>query len=217
MPQRIKRDYRQMGSSPAKFLPTCKRIKQSLADRENYPDSWWGGHLALRDHCFETVDALEVACHLASDGGKSLIHERDKLILEMIQILDEIASLLECWAVRKPEMLLNSGFALTKERRSPSRSRAALTAAIDFLVVNLGEEGKAAGSVSSQPGAWNQEIHINTKDPSVEADWLHKGIYHDPSSMIMEDLLHGNNSFRMRYHGPDGAGPWSATVTLFVT
>jgi hypothetical protein len=215
--RRIKRDYRQLRNSPTKFLPACKKIRQSLSDKLNYPDSWWGGNLPLRDQCFEKVDALEVSCHLASDGGKSLIRERDKLIEEVIPMLDEIASLLESGAVRNPDLLLKSGFSLTKERRSQNRARLPLTASTDFVVVNLGELGKAKASASSMPGGWNQEIHINTKDPSAEADWIHKDIFADPGCMVMENLAQGNTFFRMRHHGPDGAGPWSPTVSLFIT
>lgn len=215
--QRIKRDYRQLQNSPSKFLPACKKVKQSLIDRKNFPDSWWGPNLDLRDQFVEKVDALEVSCHLASDGSRSLIRERDKLIEEVMHMLDEIASLLDAGAVRNPDVLVNSGFTLAKERRSTNRRRLPLTASTDFLVVNLGEGGKAVATASPMSGAWNQEIHINTKDPSKEADWFHKAMFHDPSSMVMENLDKGNTFFRMRYHGPDGAGPWSATVSLFVT
>ncbi|MCM0083929.1 hypothetical protein L4X63_20305 [Geomonas sp. Red32] len=40
-------------------------------------------------------------------------------------ILDEIASVLEGAAVRKPEILLSCGFDLTKERRKGTRSKGA--------------------------------------------------------------------------------------------
>lgn len=214
--RRIKRDYRQLRGAPARFLPAAKTVKQSLSNRQNYPDSWWV-NIALRDRYFERVDALEVSCHLASDGGKSLIRERDRIIEEVVQMLDEIALLLEAGAVRDPELLLNSGFNLAKERRSSNRTRLPLTASSDFGVTNLGDVGMAEASASSIAGAWNQEIHVNTKDPSAEGDWIHKGIFPDPRSMVMEGLDKGNTFFRMRHHGPDGPGPWSGTVSLFIT
>lgn len=216
-PTRVKGELRGLRNAPSKFLVACKRAKQSLSDKDNYPDSWWEGDITLRDDCFEKVDALEQACHLASDGSRTLIRERDKLIDEIIPLFDELASLLESRSVRNPDVLLKSGFPVIKERRSPNRTRLPLAASTDFLVVNLAEGGKAEASASPMPGGWNQEIHVNTKNPSLEADWVHKAIFASPDSMIMENLESGNTFFRMRHHGPNGPGPWSSTVTLFIT
>jgi hypothetical protein len=215
--RRIKRDYRQQQKTPTRFLPTCQRIQQSLSSRQNYPDSWWGANITLRDQYCEKVDALVVSCHLASDGSKTQMRERDRLIDEVTQLLDEIASLLESGAVRNPELLLNSGFSLAKERRGPNRSKTPVTAPTDFQVVNLPELGMADASSSPMPGSWNQEIHVNTRDPLAEADWLHKGIFPSSRSMVISNLDKGNTFFRMRHHGPDGPGPWSATVSLLIT
>ncbi|HBG03965.1 MAG: hypothetical protein A2075_14365 [Geobacteraceae bacterium GWC2_58_44] len=213
--RRIKREYRQR-SSPAKFLTFCKKVKLSLTDNPNYPDLTWGANTTLRQKYFEKVDGLEVSCHLASNGDRLLIRERDKLIQEIILTLDEIASFLEAASIRNPDALFSTGFSVTQERRSSHRIRLALTAPTDFTVVNSGERGKAVGSASSMPGAYNQEIHINKRDPSVEEDWFHKAIFADVD-MKMENLEPGNTFFRMRHHGPDGPGPWSAIVSTMLT
>jgi hypothetical protein len=52
---------------------------------------------------------------------------------------------------------------------------------------------------------------------SVEQDWFHKAIFSDPGEMVMTGLSSGNTFFKMRSHGPDGAGPWSAVVCTFIT
>lgn len=217
MLRRIKRDYRQMGGTPAKFLGFNQKVKQSLTGNQNYPDSTWGANIALRQQYFEQVDRLGVACHVASGGDRNLIRERDKLIQEIILLLDEIASLLEAASVRNPDALFTTGFSVTQERRASSRTRLPLAAPSDFSVVNTGEIGKAVGSANSQPGAYNHEIHINRKDPSVEGDWFHKALYPDAAEMIMENLEPGNIFCRMRDHGPDGPGPWSTIVSTTIT
>ena len=215
MQRRIKRDYRQR-SSPAKFLSFSKKVKLSLTDNLNYPDSTWGAHTTLRQQYFEKVDGLEVSCHLASNGDRLLIRERDKLIQEIILMMDEIASFLEAASIRNTDALMSTGFSVTQERRTPNRTRLPLVAPPDFIVVNSGERGKAVGSASTMPGAYNQEIHINKKDPSVEEDWFHKAIF-SGAEMTMENLDPGNTFFRMRHHGPDGPGPWSAIVSTMVS
>lgn len=214
--RRIKRDFHQK-QSPAKFLSFTQKVKLSLTDNPNYPDSTWVGNTSLRQRYFEQVERLEVSSHLAGNGDRVLIRERDKLTKEIVLTLDEIASLLESVSVRNPDALFSTGFAVTQERRkNPNRARPLLVAPSDFTVVNTVEQGSAVGSASSMPGAFNQEIHINKKDPSVEDDWSHKGIYAN-REMPMENLEAGNTFFRMRHHGPDGPGPWSAIVSAMVT
>jgi len=203
MQRRVKRDYRQQ-NSPTKFLAFCKKVKHGLTDNENYPESTWGGYASLRQQYFEKVDSLDVSYRLASNGDRLLIRERDKLVQEIIVMLDEIASLLETVSTRNPEALFSTGFSVTQERRSPNRTRLPLVASTDFTVVNSGDRGKAVATASAIPGAYNQEIHINRNDPSAENNWYHKAIFPETENMIMENLDPGNTFFRMRHHGPDG-------------
>ena len=217
MQPRVKHDYRHMGGTPTKFQGFCQKVKQSLTGNPNYPDLVWGANTNLREQYFEQVDRLGVACHVASGGDRNLIRDRDKLIQEVILTLDEIASLLEAASVRNPDALFTTGFSVSQERRATSRARLPLTAPSDFAVVNTGERGKALGSANTQSGALNHEIHINKQDPSVEGDWFHKALYPNAAEMVMENLDLGNIFFRMRHHGPDGPGPWSATVNTTIT
>jgi hypothetical protein len=216
MQRRIKRDYRQR-SSPAKFLSFCTKVKHCLTDNPNYPESLWGANPSLRQQYFDKVDSLDVSFHLAINGDRLMILERDKLIQETILMLDEITALLESASVRNPDALFSTGFSVTQERRSPNRVRLPLQVPTDFGVVNSGEHGMAKGSASKAPGAYNHEIHINRKDPSVEEDWFHKAIFPDAEDMVMVNLDPGNTFFRMRHHGPDGPGPWSAIVSTLIT
>jgi hypothetical protein len=213
--RRIKREFRR--STPGKFFSICQKVKRGLTDNPNYPDTTWGGNIGVLQRFFEMVVSFEVAYHLASNGDRLLIRERDKLIEEMVEILEEIALLLESASVRNPDALLTTGFSVTHERRTHTRTKLPLGPPADFSVANLGDQGKAEGSASSMPGALNHEIYMNRKDPAVEEDWYHKAIFHDATSMVMEKLEPGNIFFRMRHHGAEGPGPWSPITSTTIS
>ena len=212
MPRKIKRDFRQM-SSPARFLAFCKKVKHGLTGNPNVPESI----AAFRQQYFEKLDSLDTAYHLALDGGRTLIREREKLAEEVVLILDQIASVLEAALIRNPDALSTTGFSITQERRSPARMKVPLVAPSAFNVANLGEQGRALATGSTFRGALNHEIHVNQKDPSVEEDWFHKALFPNSQSMVLENLPVGNTFFRMRHHGHDGPGPWSAVVSTTIT
>lgn len=212
MRQRIIRDYRQM-TSPTKFLAFNKKVKHSLTDNRNYPET----ATALLQQYFQRVDDYEKIYHLALDGSRTQIRERDRLREEIVVLLDQIASILEAAHILNPDALLTTGFTVTQERRSSNRVKLSLEAPPDFRVDNVGERGRAVATASSFTGAYNHEIHINQKDPAVEEDWFHKGIFPDSKTMQMENLPPGNTFFRMRHHGHDGPGPWSTVVSTTIT
>lgn len=213
MQKRIKRDYRK--GSPAKFFFFCQNLKRCLTDNPNYPDSVLG---ATRQRLFEKVDAFVVAYGLASNGDRILIRDRDKLMQEIMVILDEVASLLDAASIRNPDALLTTGFTITQERRAHIRApKLPLTSPPDFTVVNSGDRGRAVGSATAMPGALNHEIQLNRKDPSLEEDWFHKAIFPDARNMVMDNLEPGNTFFRMRHHGHDGPGPWSAIMSATIS
>ena len=217
MKRRIKHDYRQLGNTPAKFLAFCQKVQQSLTDNPNYPDTTWGTHISLLKLYFEKAATLAVAVHAASGGDRNLIRDRDKLIQEVISMLDQIASLLEAASANNPDAVYTTGFTVTQERRSTNRPRLPLAPPPDFSVANIGERGQAVGSASAFPGALNHEIQINRKDPAVEEDWLHKAVFPKAAEMVMGNLEQGNTFFRMRHHGSDGPGPWSSIVSTMIT
>ncbi|EKD59159.1 MAG: hypothetical protein ACD_55C00137G0001 [uncultured bacterium] len=216
MPKRVSRDYRK--TTPAKFLSFCQKVKRCLTDNPNYPDSVWGGNVAVRQQLFEKVDAIAVSYGLASNGDRILIRERDRLMQEIMTLLDEVAPLLESASVRNPDALLTTGFTISQERRAHSRTpKLPLTSPTDFTVVNSGDPRRAIGSATAMPGALNNEIQLNRKDPSLEEDWFHKAIFPDARNMVMDNLEHGNTFFRMRHHGQDGPGPWSAVMSATIS
>jgi hypothetical protein len=212
MKRRINRDFRKT-KSPASFLAICRRIKFGLTDNPHLPETIF----PLRQQFFESMEIIEATYHLSLDGGRSSIRQREKLSQEIVVLLDQIASLLEAAFILNPDALLTTGFTISQERRNTKRVRLPLVALSDFSVVNSGERGKALGSATPAPGTVVYEIHINQKDPAVEADWFHKAICHDPGNMVLEDLAAGNTCFRVRPQGQYGAGPWSGIVTATIT
>lgn len=209
----IKRDYRRF--APAKFFSFCQKVRRCLTDNSNYPDPVLG---AVRQQLFEKVDAFVVSYGLASNGDRILIRDRDKLIQEIKAILEEVASLLDAASVRNPDALLTTGFTITQERRAHSRlPKLPLTSPPDFTVVNMGETRRAIGSATAMTGALNNEIQLNRKDPSVEEDWFHIAIFPDAKNMVMDNLEPGHTFFRMRHHGQDGPGPWSAIMSATIS
>lgn len=213
MLKRISRDFRRF--TPAKFYSFCQKVKRCLTGNTNYPDSVFG---PARQQLFEKVDAFVVSYGLASNGDRILIRERDRLMQEIIVILEEVASLLEAASIRNPDALLTTGFTITQERRAHIRQpKLPLTSPPDFTVVNAGERGRAVGSATATTGALNHEIQLNRKDPSVEDDWFHKAVFPDARNMVMDNLEPGNTFFRMRHHGQDGPGPWSAIMTATIS
>ena len=212
MQRRIKRDFRRT-SLAAKFLAFCKKVLHGLSVTPNLPDTI----APYLQQYVAKVDSLDTTYHQALDGAHSLIREREKLSQEIVVLLDQMASVLEAAFILDPDALLTTGFTVTQERRSTNRVRLPLVAPSNFNVANAGEQGRALATASTFPGALVHEIHINVKDPSVEADWLHQSIFADSQNMVMEGLAAGNTFFRMRHQGIDGAGPWSGIVSTTIT
>jgi hypothetical protein len=216
MQRRIKRNYRHF-NSPSRALSFCQRVDHALTSNPKFPDSSWGSRIVLRQQFHDAVGRLDLAYNVAFNGDRLLIMDRDKLWQEIVLMLDEIVSLLEAAAVRDPDALCSTGFDVAQERRSASRTPLALTELFDFRVLNSDVKRKAIGIASGIRGAIIYEVHATDKDPSVEANWLHKLNAHDPSHMEMENIDPGNIYFRARAFGPDGPGPWSPVVSATIT
>lgn len=208
----ILRDFRQL-RSPAKFLAFCKKVQHGLTDYPDLPDSI----ATLRQQYFEKVNSLDTIYHLALDGGHSVIREREKLTQEIVVLLDQLASVLDAAFILNPDALFATGFTVAQERRTANRVKLPLIAPPDFNVANAGDRGRAFATASTFTGALIHEIHINRNNPSLEDDWFHKAIFPDSKNMVIKSLEAGTTFFRMRHHGHDGAGPWSAVVSTTIT
>ncbi len=102
-----------------------QRVKTALIDKTRFPDSFWGANLALVTPYVETSDKHDAVYHESMLGSKLVIAERDVIQRQLVEYLDQIASFLEMAAVRAPEILLASGFNLTKDRRGRPKASAA--------------------------------------------------------------------------------------------
>jgi len=123
---RILRNYRNM--KPGKFYVFNQRVRMGLADNPKIPVSTWGSNPGLLASYLAASGKHDEVYHIASYGSILDIAERELLQAQLVAYLDEIAADLEAEAVRNPELLLSSGFDLTKERRGNTRKKVALAA-----------------------------------------------------------------------------------------
>lgn len=123
---RILRNYRNL--PPSRFHAFNQKVRKNLADNQTIPESTWGTNASLLSSYLTASDKHDTVYHHALYRSVLEIAERDVLQAQVINYLDEIASLLEAAAVRNPALLLASGFDLAKERRSGARAKAARAA-----------------------------------------------------------------------------------------
>ena len=123
---RLQRNYRSL--PPTRFHEANQRVRSALADKTRFSDAFWGENLELIQSYFTISDKHDATYHEAKYGSKLVISQRDVLQAQLVALLDQIVSLLEMTAVRNPEILLFSGFNLTKERRGNTRAKAAAAA-----------------------------------------------------------------------------------------
>ncbi|QWV93440.1 hypothetical protein KP004_20125 [Geomonas oryzisoli] len=118
---RILRSYR--CKSPSRFYNIMLRVWKCLTDNPRIPGSVWAAHPELLQLFLALAAKYHEVYQRASLYSSKLdITEREILQSQLIQYMDEIASVLEAAAIRNPEVLLVSGFDLTKERRNLTRS-----------------------------------------------------------------------------------------------
>ncbi|HJV36786.1 hypothetical protein [Geomonas sp.] len=122
---RIMRSYRY--GTPSKFHEVNQRVSASLTDNDKFPESTWGANPTLLPTYLATSKKQNEVYLRARHGSRLDIAEREVLQAQLIQLLDEIALVLEAAAIRNPEILLHSGFELAKERRSRPRVKAPIT------------------------------------------------------------------------------------------
>lgn len=138
---RILRTYRK--KSPSRFYSILLRVWKCLTDNPNIPASVWGANPELL-RLFQAMAAKyhEVYQRAFLYSSKLDIGEREVLQAQLTQYMDEIASVLEAAAIRNPEVLMSSGFDVTKERRNLGRSSGPLSPS---------EEAKSQDADQQQP------------------------------------------------------------------
>jgi hypothetical protein len=132
--RRILRNYR--SATPSRFHAFNQRVRKGLTDNSKIPESTWAANPTLIPSYLAASEKHDAKYHEALYCSKLDIAEREVLQAQLINYLDEIASILEAVAVRCPDVLLASGFDLAKERRSRTRTNAASTASEDSQASN---------------------------------------------------------------------------------
>jgi hypothetical protein len=133
--RRILRNYRNL--TPSRFHAFNQKVRNGLTDNPKIPELTWAANPTLISSYFSASDKHDVTYHEAVYGSKLVIAEREVLQAQIVNYLDEIASILEAAAVRSPDVLLGSGFGLAKERRRRTLSKVAPTASEDAKVSNV--------------------------------------------------------------------------------
>ena len=130
---KILRTYR--CKSPSRFYNIMLRVWKCLTDNPRIPGSIWAAHPELLP-LFLTLAAKyhEVYQRASLYSSKLDIAEREVLQPELIEYMDEIAAVLEAASVRNPDLLVISGFDLTKERRNLTRANVPQTTSEDANV-----------------------------------------------------------------------------------
>lgn len=119
---RILRNYHNMG--PTMFHGFNQRVYTALSDKSRFTDSFWAGNPGLITSYLTTSKKHDLTYHESLLGSKLVIAEREVLQAQLVLLLDELAAYLDLAAVRTPDMLLASGFDLSKERRGHTRAKA---------------------------------------------------------------------------------------------
>jgi hypothetical protein len=122
--RRISRGYRSL--PPARFHAFNQRVYKGLTGNPLIPEPTWGANPGLILAYLATSEKHDAVYHEATFGSILVIAQQVALQAELILLLDEIAADLEAAAVRNPDILLSSGFDLSKERRTSSRAKPAL-------------------------------------------------------------------------------------------
>jgi hypothetical protein len=123
--KRIRRSYRTM--TPTSFHTFNQNVSKALTDNANIPQSAWAANPELLPKYLAASQKHDTAYHEANYGHKLDIAQREVLQAQLIAYLDEIALILEAAALRNPDILITSGFDLSKERRSSPRTKVAVT------------------------------------------------------------------------------------------
>lgn len=123
---RILRNYHSLG--PTKFHQFNQGVSTAVGDKSRFPDSIWAANPTLLQSYLALSEKYDGVYHESMFGSKLVIAEREVLQAQLVIYLDEMASLLEMAAVRTPEIIIASGFTLTKERRGRSRAKATAAA-----------------------------------------------------------------------------------------
>ena len=118
--QRMLRNYRHM--APSKFYIFNQGVRKGIASGK-IPTAIWGANPELPGLYLAASEKHDEVFHEAKHGSDVMIMQRDALQQQIVEYLDEMASVLEAAAIRTPELLLNTGYDLAKERRGSPRAK----------------------------------------------------------------------------------------------
>lgn len=110
--------------APSKFYVFNQGVRKGISSGK-IPASVWVANPELPGSYLATSEKHDEAFHEAKHGSDLAMMQRDLLQQQLVEYLDEMASILEAAAIRSPDLLLYSGYDLGKERRITSRAKPA--------------------------------------------------------------------------------------------
>ena len=165
----------------------------------------------------DAIDKYQEAFNAAVNRDRMKIALRKAARAEFIVILDKIARYMEMAVGDDTNLLLNTGFDITREYAS-ANAYSTLSSPSNFSVTQGDHRGSMTAKASRIQGAASYEAHVAEGDPTVEANWNFLAVYVRPGEMLITDREPGKlYSFRLRAIGVSGVGPWSTPVSLIAT
>lgn len=130
---RILRSYR--NKAPSRFYNILLKVWKCLTDNPKIPAAVWAAHPELLSSFLaEAAKYHEVYQRASLYSSKLDIAAREVLQAQLVDHMDEIASVLEAASIRNPEVIVTSGFELCKDHRTISRTNIPQTPSEDVKV-----------------------------------------------------------------------------------
>lgn len=171
------------------------------------------------DQLDEVRSNLNAAVNAAVNFDRQKIAERDLLKEKAATMLTFNAQycVMVAFTENRPDLLGMCGHEFKKRTRSVSTSSAVLHTTPVLSVSHGPVSGTVLVSSTKVKGAVMGELQVSTQDPQTEESWMGSGLHTNLKHLELKNLEVPKKHFlRLRYHGRDGVGPWSATVSIIV-
>ena len=185
-------------------------IYTSLTGNVNFPLPWppYVPQLTAIGAAKDTYHGLFEATQ-AGDASKISAREDARTILTTL--LKKLAPYLELVADGSIPKLESTGYDLRHDIVQ-SESKDPLPPPPGFTFTRGDASGTLVASAESLPGAGNYILEICAGDPSVEANWTHKGTFLHCSKIVTDGYVPGRIYYgRLQGVGPNGPGLWAVS------
>ena len=195
-------------------LSMFRRVIARMTKNPYFPEPWKTLQLSIAI-LIALAERYEASIIAASRGDRDNIQTRNEISDEVQAAIEKLANYVELEAGDNMAALRSTGMELRRQRSKTAAT--AQTATLTLNVENLPQEGKIYAEATPSPRAISCEMQFNTGNPLVEGEWLHKAVLPPFNKTEVDGFTSGLNHIRIREITADGAGPWSNSVSTFVT